>query len=412
MTTRRDFLTLVGASSALAIAGCTPRSTRTAAPDPAAALRDTLILDTPDGVGVLRPSGLQSLGHGVITPNAGKIFVARPSGGNTDLVSVSTTTGGSETVARLRGTWVPQVASSSLSVALTAPGTRDAGYVPTGRANTTIMVSGLSGQLLLELPGNYVPDAFAGDNTSLYVLDWLPAGTPDRYRVREIDFNTRQPTPLFTRDKQPIPPADEEKMKGQRRMAVWSPGYDILYSLYTNQPGSAGHGGGDDGTEWDAAFIHTLQLDQHWAYCIDLPQPFGSHPNAAHALASSPGGSNLYVVDVVAGKAAEVSTDKLSVIRTGEFTPMTGDAYAESTNNFLYIGAGSQVRVFDTRRMDQMTTWQLDGTVNGLVTSPDQNRIYIGRPGAVEWWDTATGTRQGSVPVAGLRGLRAAVRAG
>ena len=45
------------------------------------------------------------------------------------------------------------------------------------------------------------------------------------------------------------------------------------------------------------AFVHTLSLDQCFAYCIDLPAPFGEGPAEGHAIAVGRSGGRPVVVD-------------------------------------------------------------------------------------------------------------------
>src|SRR5262249_3520838 len=162
---------------------------------------------------------------------------------------------------------------------------------PAARDHTSVLIVRGGEVRRLDLTGNFVPDAFTPDGAGLFVLDWLPWTAPEHYRVREVDLASGAASALYGRDKQPIPPEAEEQMRGVRRNAVFGTGGDVLYTLYTHQPGTGPAGW--PGT--DNAFIHTLQLDQHWAYCIDLPSPFGLDANASHALAIDGGGSHLFV---------------------------------------------------------------------------------------------------------------------
>jgi hypothetical protein len=406
MTTRRNFLTLVGAGAALAAAGCAAPARQTR-PTGQAANPDVLLLDTTAGLGALRDGHLTAYGPAVPTPDNATVYAAATAGPDTDLRTIAAVSGAITATTRLRGIWVPHVSGSTGgTVALTppAPATADP-YAPGGRGQTSILVVGTQAEpVRLDLAGNYAPDAFASDNTGLFVLDWQPATAPDHYRVREIDFMTRTPNQLFTRDKRLIPPDQEEKMRGQRRNAVFGPVAEVLYTLYTNQPGRTG-----DTDGWDTAFIHTLHLAQHWAYCVDLDAPFGIDPNASHAIAIAPDGSALYVADVKSGRLAMVDTDALSVRRTVAIPASPSPAYAVATTDALFVGAGSRVHAIDPAALTVRASWDVSGPIGGLAAGGHGDRLYIGLPGAVAWHDTASGRRLGTRSVSGVTGIRAAI---
>ena len=260
----------------------------------------------------------------------------------------------------------------------------------------------------MDLAGNYVPDAFTLDASSLYVLDWLPAPAPQYYRVREIDVKTGLASALLGRDKAPVPPTGEEQMRGQRRDAVFAPDRGVLYSLYTNQPGvgpaQPEHGWSTD----DTAFIHTLQLDQHWAYCVDLPSPFGLSPNANHAIAISRDGGQLFVVDTAGGRVAVVDTNTLTVSRVVPFAGVGGPAFAACTGDALLVGAGNRVTVLDGTSLAVRATWALASPVRSLVSSVDGGRVYVGTTDRLDWYAAGGGTHLGGTPLVGLTGIRTA----
>ena len=102
--------------------------------------------------------------------------------------------------------------------------------------------------------------------------------------------------PLLLRDKTLVPPGAEEEMRGEGRQAVLSPDRTRLYTLYLHQadhqhtrdllPGRHA----PDGTTVHA-FVHVLSLTEGWAYCLDLPAPFGEPAAGTHALTVSPDGA-------------------------------------------------------------------------------------------------------------------------
>ncbi len=409
MTSRRNFLTLVGAGAAVTLLGC---DTTSGAPVTAAAraeLPDVLLVDTANGLGVVRGGSVTALGPAVVTADGRTIFAARGIGPDTEVLTIETDSGQVTRSVRLPGAWVPAVASP-LAAALIAP-THDSGaapvaYAPAGRASTSVMIIAFSGTTRrLDLAGNYVPDAFSNDGTGLFVLDWLPSGAPEHYRVREVNVDNGRPSPLLTRDKQPVPPEAEEQMRGFRRNAVFGPRWDVLYTLYTHQPGTVPSERGWPGA--DNAFVHTLQLDQHWAYCVDLPAPFGLDPNASHALAAD--GSRLFVVDAAAGKLAVVDTESLAVSDVATLPAAAGSAYAVAASDAVHIAVGARLTAIDKNTLAPRQARTMTANVLGLVASADGSRIYVGTAGAVDCYDAATWQQLGRVSVAGLTGLRQAV---
>lgn len=400
MTSRRNFLTLLGAGAAASLVGCDAGAPRSAGPQ---AAPDVLLIDTVDGLAVLRGATVQPWGAAVASPDGRTIFATRPNGGDTELRTISVNSGVVTRSVHLPGRWSPS-AAGPLGVALVD----DAGtaYPPTGRNRTSVLIVSDGETRRLDLAGNYAPDAFTDDGSGLFVLDWLPSTAPEHYRVREVNVSTGEISALFGRDKQPIPPEAEEQMRGVRRNAVLGDSGEVLYTLYTHQPspaaGTAGWTGGDN------AFIHTLHLVQHWAYCVDLPAPFGLDPNSSHAIAIEPGGSRLFVADAAAGKLAVVDTESLQVGRVLDVPKADGPAYATFAANTLFIAAGTAMVPVAGTNLAAGPPRQLPAAASGLASSVDDQRVYVGMADAVEWYDGG-GRRLGRVPVKGLTGLRQAV---
>ena len=401
MTSRRNFLTLLGAGAAATLLGCDDGAPRPVA-DPGAT-PDVLLVDTVAGLVILRGGSADAWGPAVATPDGHTIFAARTAGTDTELRTLSARSGEVARSVRLPGRWFPSAAGPSGLVALVAPASGPDAYPPAGRDHTSLLIVSGDAVRRLDLAGNYVPDAFTPDGRGLFVLDWLPSTAPEHYRVREVNVVSGAVSALYGRDKQPIPPEAEEQMRGVRRNAVFGAGGDVLYTLYTHQPATAGWSGTDN------AFIHTLQLDQHWAYCVDLPSPFGLDANASHALAIDPSGSRLFVVDAAAGKLAVVDTDSLSVQRTVDVPRGGGPAYLAYAGEALHLAVDTSVVTIAGRDPTGRPVWNLPARALGLASNVDGTRMYVGLPDAVEWYGAAGGQRLGRVPVTGLTGLRQAV---
>ncbi|MEV0455170.1 hypothetical protein [Catellatospora methionotrophica] len=403
MTNRRDVLALFGAGAVAALTGC-----RTASPTTPAGVPDLVLVRTDGGLAVLRPSGMEHIGAGLATPDGATVYAASPAGVHTELTAIETRTGRRTAGPRLAGAWEPRVASADgRLVALAAPGSGEVTHVPSGRARTPLVIAdGVREVARLELAGNIVPDAFTSGGEGLFVLDWLPATAPDRYRVRQVDVATGQASALLTKVKTPVPPGAEEEMSGEGRMAVYAPNRQVLYTLYTHQPDHrhtrdlvAGRPGNVH------AFVHTLHLAEQWAFCVDLPAPFGEGPGAGHALAITPEGGEFHVVDVTSGRHATVETQGLSVRETGAGPRGTGTAYAAATFRQVLVAVGNRVHVLPRDAAPVWRDWDAGGVVRGLAASPDGKRVYAALADTLAWFDAETGQRLGSVAVPGLSAL-------
>lgn len=396
-------LTLLGAGAAAALAGCRP-----AAPQPAAAVPDLLLVTVDGGLGVVRPSGVERIGAALATPDGATIYAAAPAGVDTELTVIATRTGARTPGPRLAGAWTPRVAAPDGSrVALAAPDSGETTHVPAGRVRTPLLVADAAAEVTrLELAGNIVPDAFSAGGAGLFVLDWLPPAAPDRYRVRHVDLATGQPAALLTRLKSPVPAGAEEEMSGQGRVAAYAPNRQVLYTLYTHQPDHAHTRDLIAGRRGNVhAFVHTLQLAEQWAYCVDLPEPFGAGPGVGHTLAVAPEGRVLYVADVTSGRLAIVDTEQLTAGWVADGPRTEGTAYATATFDRLLVAAGGTVYATARTGTPAWHGWDAGGPVCGLGASPDGSRVYAGLPGAVAWFDAASGARLGTLAVPGLTAL-------
>jgi hypothetical protein len=261
----------------------------------------------------------------------------------------------------------------------------------------------------LRLEGNLEPEAFSRDRSRLFVLEYLPPLEPDRYRVRVYDLRQGTLSPLNTRDKKPVPPDAEETMRGQGRQAVLSPDHRRLYTLYTHQPdhlhtrdllAARPSAGGRD----VHAFVHCLDLDEGWAYCLDLPEPFGLGPAAGHTLALSPYGGQMFVYDATSGALATAGTESLQVTATGTVERFGGaEAHSAAGTALLYLAAGPAVQVVGAADLSART-WALPGPALGVALRGGD--LYAGVAGRVLRLDAHTGVELGGFALPGLRRIR------
>ncbi|WP_254876891.1 hypothetical protein [Verrucosispora sp. NA02020] len=404
-TTRRTLLSALVGAGAATLVGCDPTGSPVAGVPP-----DPLLVDLADGLGLLRGAERQVVPHAVATAEGRSVYASTPEGADTAFWRIETATGVASARVRLPGRWVPQTVSADGTwVALTTEAVSVTAASPAGRDATPVLIADAGGvRHRRRLPGNVVPEAFTHDHTGLFVLEWLPPQTPDRYRVRVVDLATGVAGPLQTRLKQAIPAGAEEEMRGDGRQAVLAPDRRVLYTLYTHQPEHrhtrdriSGRPGSDV-----HAFVHTLHLHERWAYCVDLPHPFGEGTADGHAMAIAPDGSRLYVADLTSGTVAEISTEELTVRRTAVVPGASGPAYATADDERLFLGGAGVLRTVDAVGLRVVAERPVDAPVTGLVLGPDGGRLYVGGPSAVRWLDPTSGAELGRVAVPGLVGLR------
>ncbi|MFD2764873.1 YncE family protein [Micromonospora eburnea] len=399
---RRTVLTALAGTGAVALIGCDPVRQRQPS---SVTLTDPLLVEVDGGLGVLRGGERLTIPRAVATADGRAVYATAPDGAGTTFWRVDTATGRTSTRVTLPGRWLPQaVSTDGTQVALTSQAGNATSGRPDGRDVTPVLIADLTGiRHRFELRGNFVPEAFTEDLAGLFVLEWLPARAPDRYRVRVVDLATRTPGPLSTRAKTPVPPGAEEEMRGDGRQAVLAPNRTTLYTLYTHQPDHRHTRDLISGRPGNVhAFVHTLNLVDRWAYCVDLPHPFGEAPASGHALAISPDGDRLHVVDVTSGGIAEISTEELTVRRTATLAGGTGAGHAAAGRDRLFVASGTAVRVVDVDALRDVTGWPVREPVTGLVLSPDGSRLYVGQTDAVSWHDPATGKELGRAEVPGL----------
>ncbi|WP_127507934.1 YncE family protein [Actinoplanes solisilvae] len=396
MTTRRSFLALSG--GVLALAAC--REGPAAAVTVAAEVPDVVLAGS--GNGVIRLSGTQvrSLGaQSVLSRDGDAAFVVDDGG----LQRLDATTGAPIHRQDIGGGWVPRVAAESGDLCVLAQ--TPAADPPLGRKTSPLLVIGPGRTQKFNLPGCVEPDAFTSDGGGLFVLDWLPADKPDHYRVRLLDLNDGKTHPLFTRDKRPVPEGAEEQMRGRGRQAVLSADRQVLYTLYTHQPEHQHTRNLLNGTRNHVhAFVHVLHLTQRWAYCLDLPDPFGHGSAEGHALAVQH--KRLAVLDTASGAIAYADTESLKIQRTARISATGGVAgLALGPDGRTFAADGATVQVLEPETDGLIGKWALPSAVRGLGLSKDGARLYAGGDNELSWLNAASGELRGRTRVDGITGL-------
>jgi DNA-binding beta-propeller fold protein YncE len=381
---RRVQFWAVAATILLVLAGCAGLSPRSA---PESAPEDVLFVRTAGGVTLVRdlPEGVAiRLSGAVPSTDWSSVVRAIPSGRETRVVALETSSGAELWSRDVQGTFEVKVASENgRLVALGAP--REGTGYPDGRSSTTLVLVGEDGSAprTIQLEGNFEPEAFSTDGGSLFVIEYRPPLDPTSYRVRRLDLGTGEVVGVYT------PDADLQRaMEGTARVQAASPDGRRLYTLYSQR--------GTDGTRH--AFIHVLSLDQLWAHCIDLPAGFGAAPEEAIALSLAPDGTRLYVADARADSVAEVDTQALSVARSTQVDFGTSGAPAHATrgaDGMLYLASGARLLAVDPSTLVPGRSWDLEEEITGIQAAKDGSRLYVGLRDRIVVLDTASGGRLG-----------------
>ena len=396
-----------------------------AAATPAAG--DVLLLRTATGALALETgSGSVITQHtgALAAPDGSRLYAAELVGKNTSISTIDPGSGETLATTRVDGAYEARAASlSGDAIALTAP--RPPGideWTPIPRARTTIVVADPAGDASVRrfrLDGNFEPEAFSVNDEQLFMIEYLPAEAPTAYRVTRLDLADGDVYPVFGRFKTP-----PERMPGVRLRQSFDPRLDQLYTLYTNQPsayirGSSGHDGSssyDD--QWaksdqEVTFVHVLNLRDGWAYCAGMPRALWGQPAKAQAMASSPDGRVLYIVDSVKGIVTEMNTRSLKIVRTERIDLGSGvgaqtAVVASPDGSTLFVASavdGSAVYTVDTDSLQVTGRWAMPGQVSDLRLSVDGARLYAAGEDQLDVLDATNGTLLSSVAARGVEAI-------
>ena len=368
---------------------------------------DLVFLRTETGMQAVRPAtgpvfdvpgGVASFDFGVLASTA--------SDGTSTVVRRFTPRGDVLSTGELDADLTARVVSASGDlVALTESGDEGNLYAPAPKARTRVVVVEGSGAYRdYTLDGNFEPEAFAANERELFMIEYLPALAPERYRVRRLRLASGMVLPIG-RLKLNAP----GQMQGTGRNQVHSPYGDELYTLYTQQD-DAGHDADDHAREAHA-FVHLLNLEGSWAHCIDLPHVFASGDATASALATDPSGHRLHVVDWTNGVVATVSPARVRVRNTKGFDFGVADdqTFAVASDDRLFVAGNDEIVVIDTIRMREIDRWRADAEITGLRLSSNQERVYFSAAGRVTALDLRRGETLFSLDAPGVAGLEHAL---
>jgi hypothetical protein len=363
----------------------------------------------------------------VAAPDGNALYHAANDGRATSITSLDPRSGEIVGTQQVRGVFDVAVASvSGRAIALVEPVPGTAPGVPVPRAETTIVVADPVGDgeaIRFLLDGNYEPEAFSIDDERLFLIQYLPAETPAVYRVVVLELASGEVRPVHGRFKTP-----PQRMPGVRLGQVFDPVTSQMYTLYSNRPGAyadayedtggtnpyggASHGGGSgaSGGYWpEETFVHVLNLRKGWAFCAGLPKVMWGGAASDQAIASSPDGRWLYVVDARQGLVAVMDTETLEVERTGRVDlgsvdGRTSVAMSHDGGTLFVASAGDDRPLFaiDTASLTLADRWTAPGPISGLGMSLDGTALFAAVGGRIDILDLGTGDAVASVPTPGL----------
>jgi hypothetical protein len=395
---------------AVAVAACTGQGGSSTIPP-----QDRLLMGTSSGVLSLDPTTGSVLSESPGVPALGNwaaVYTATLSEGTTVLKGREAATGDVTSSISLPGELsIRVVAFDGSRVALMPPLSEGASpWIPEPRTRTTIVVvepTGAEDPETYALRGNFEPEAFSPDGESLYMITYLPAAAPEAYRVVRLDLSDGNVEPVFTNRKSIV-----ETMSGTRLEQVTTSDGSMVHTLYTTQPpaevadAGAGHGAHSGHSTQPVAFVHVLDAENGWAHCVALPRTFWGGDATAEAMAPSPDGRHLYVVDADRDLVAVMDTRKMQIVQeaTVDFGSSGGEVRAAVSGDgaSLYVARGPQITRLDTATLQPVDSWTTDGPVSGLGVGPDG--LFVAQPERVELIDPATGSEIDSIPSPGIEG--------
>lgn len=319
---------------------------------------------------------------GILSPDGSRLYsIGWGDAGGTSLVAYETSSGHLLKTQQMSQAWQTDgggISHNGRWLVLSAPPSLDGTAFAVVGSNLTGPVETLS------LPGRFGFDAISDDGALLYLIQYL-AGTSYEVRLYNLRAGVLDDHPVVAKG------PDVEVMNGSRATAVADPSGDRLYSLYL-RPGQA-------------PFVHVLDLDERFAFCIDfpaLPLVPGYDPltGSGWSLDLDSAHQRLYAV-LGQGLVVTIDTAELSVAGMSHFAsagaagwrlPFIRDAQAKEIDSFpsasalnssggsLFVAVSSGLVKLDTQHFGTTSLAPVNSRLTGLVLSADGRRLFALSP--------------------------------
>lgn len=327
---------------------------------------DPLVLVRPQGangplVAYAAPAGAVRfrLPAGRLSADRSAFYSARAVPGGTELRRYSPGSG--------RRLSTVTIADAPATVVAVSPNGRWAVLGRRGAESSFAVVDGRTGSVShrTTLAGDFEVEAVDAAGTRLFLIEHAAEQV---YSIRLYDVAKARlaQNPLVSKGSGPV-------MAGYAWDAVGSPDGQWLLTLYLN-------------TERNVAFVHTLDLKQRVAVCVNLPSGAkGLGPLSRYVLTLAPDGSTLYATNPVLGVVAELSLAQRQVVSTTRFRPVRGaprgPAAVSADGRRVAFATGRTVRVYDTWTKTVGPSRPAGGIVAGLAFGERGNLLVVRRDG-------------------------------
>ena len=300
---------------------------------------------------------------GLASADGADFYAAHTHTRRTHIVSYDTRSGIPKRSFDVRGRW---------KLAGVSPTGEWLAFAWTARGKTTVrVVEAATGAVAnrLTLPGNFEVEAVSADGSAMFLVQHLAHGA---YKIRLYDLRHQKLAPGSLRAK-----GSDEIMAGYAWGGTATPDGQWLLTLYLS-------------TRRDTAFVHTLNLVNRFALCLDLPSGIGDVAKLkAYGTALSPDGAKLYAANPALGVVAELDLVRGPMIRTvGTFEPVRSaertQVVVSQDGRAVYFANGRAVWRHDVAS-GAVTRVYANGTpIAGLGLSRDGDRLFLapsdGRP--------------------------------
>jgi hypothetical protein len=279
---------------------------------------------------------------------------------------------------------------------------------PASPRNFLVVDTTSSKQYPVGLKGNFSFDALSNDGQSLYLIETL-VGSAYQVRLYHVFSRTLEPGAVV------IKGPELEAMNGYKITAVAEPDGHMLYSLY----------GRSDGRP---PFVHALDLDHQFAFCIDLPELAAqrlNYPDAASSgwALSLDANRHLLYASSSRGQVVAIDTNQFKAVHnaalaapdsTGWLPSFMVDAAAKEfegppaasavdpKGRWLYVAWESGYLAVDTATLRPAALRDRGDHLSSLEVSPDGRHLFaVGGtdlvPNVVSDLDPQTGARLATI---------------